>query len=124
ALADTSADDIALENDVALETEAALETDAEPAETIAPVDVESEIAADVAPDVAAEIDVAPEVACADRPVAFTLPSEPEPWNRLDSESIAELGRPNHRGQDVVVQVGNPQVLVAKFAYAFVDKDML
>ncbi len=80
------------------------------------------------PEVDAEIDITPEVevtpTCAERPVAFVPETEPEAWNRLDSQTIAALGAPNHRGQDVVVQVGNPQVLVAKFAYAFVDKDMV
>lgn len=91
--------------------------DTEPA-----LDTTPDTTPDTTSDTAPEVEVTP--ACVDRPVPFPLPTEPEPWNHLSSEAVTQLGVDNHRGQDVIVQVGNPQVLVAKFAYAFVDKDML
>jgi len=95
-------------------------------------DVAPETVADIAPETApetidttpvdtAEVEVAP--TCTQTPVAFPAPTETEAWNHLASDQTIALGGPNHRGQDVIVQVGNPQVLVAKFGYAFVDKDM-
>jgi hypothetical protein len=98
----------------------------------APQDVTPETQ-DVAPDTTAdtadtldttdtrEVETTP--ACVDRPVPFPAPTGEGVWNNLASEEVTTLGDPNHRGQDVIVQVGNPQVLVGKFAYAFVDKDM-
>ena len=34
-----------------------------------------------------------------------------------------MGAPNHRGQDVVVKPGDPQLLIGKFGYGLVDKDL-
>lgn len=75
------------------------------------------------PDTDGDADGDAPLACALRPLPFTPPSQPTPWRSLASEAITALGSANHRGQDVIVAVGEPQVLVAKFAYAFVDKDM-
>ncbi len=40
-----------------------------------------------------------------------------------SKLVTALGDARHRGQDVLVVVGNPQRLAAKFAYGQVDKDL-
>ncbi len=37
--------------------------------------------------------------------------------------VKTAGSPNHRGQDVVAAVGEPQVLIGKFAYGTTDKDI-
>lgn len=37
--------------------------------------------------------------------------------------VASAGRPSHRGRDVLVAEGEPQVLEAKLAYGVVDKDL-
>jgi hypothetical protein len=68
-----------------------------------------------------DVDTAP--TCDESPRPFVGPSEPEAWNHFGSNLTSSLGNANHRGQDVIVQVGRPQVLVAKFAYAFIDKDI-
>lgn len=68
-------------------------------------------------------DGADAVSCVDAPRPFVGPSEPTDWNQFGSRVTANLGNANHRGQDVIVQVGRPQVLIAKFAYAFIDKDI-
>lgn len=69
-----------------------------------------------------EVDVGPP--CDERPNAFVYPDEAEAWREFDvSTDVSSVDPPNHRGQDVVVQVGNPQILVAKFAYGLLDEDM-
>ncbi len=108
--------------DTALDT--APDTSIDTREAVLPeaeVEVTPEIEVEVTPEVEVEIEVAP--TCVDLPNPFVGPTEPEPWNNTGSSATTVLGGPNHRGQDVIVQVGNPQVLVAKFGYAFVDKDM-
>lgn len=132
-----------------LEVDAQLEVEVDGAETGGDVDVEvSDAELEVGPEVS---DVEPEVgpdpdtvqgevevsdvnevdgadggdttSCIDSPRPFVGPSEPTDWNRLSSRITAAIGDPNHRAQDVIVQVGRPQVLIAKFAYGFIDKDI-
>lgn len=96
-------------------------------------DAESEVGPD-ADTVEAEVDVNDAfevdgadgedvVSCVDAPRPFVGPSEPTDWDQFGSRVTVNLGNANHRGQDVIVQVGRPQVLIAKFAYAFIDKDL-
>lgn len=140
-----------LEVDAQVEVDATVETEAE-VEVETPLEVEAEVGSEVSdaesevgPDAVdadtIEVDVgdAPDgadgvdggdvtdgadvVSCVDSPRPFVGPSEPTDWNQFGSRITANLGNANHRGQDVIVQVGRPQVLVAKFAYAFIDKDI-
>jgi len=76
---------------------------------------------DTTPVDTVEVEAAP--TCVQRPVPFPAPTVTEGWNHLASDQTTALGGPNHRGQDVIIEVGQAQVLVAKFGYAFVDKDM-
>jgi hypothetical protein len=54
---------------------------------------------------------------------FVSTSAPVGWNHLGNIIVANQGAPNHRGQDVIVGEGEPQVLIAKFAYGLIDKDL-
>lgn len=66
-------------------------------------------------------------------MALSLAAPPEPpilkqpaaaWrHRRTPFLVLGSGAPNHRGQDVVVAQGAPQVLNAKFAYGLIDKDL-
>ncbi|MCC6623015.1 MAG: hypothetical protein IT385_17280 [Deltaproteobacteria bacterium] len=83
---------------------------------------------EVAPDTAdtaetvEEVEVTPP--CSERPNPFVYPDDAEAWRHYDQSSqIAALDPPNHRGQDVIIKAGEPQVLVAKFAYGLTDTDM-
>ncbi|MFO0749433.1 MAG: hypothetical protein U1F43_27760 [Myxococcota bacterium] len=119
---DTSVADSAAATDSATATDATATVDSDPPDSAEPVDT-----ADAAvPDGDADADAVEEVVppCAERPNAFVYPDEIVAWNDYDlATQIASLEPANHRGQDVVVEVGQPQLLVAKFAYSFFDKDM-
>jgi phosphatidate phosphatase PAH1 len=46
------------------------------------------------------------------------------WKHTRTEHfVVALGPAHHRGPDVVVRTGEPQVLIAKFAYGDLDKDL-
>jgi hypothetical protein len=58
------------------------------------------------------------------PRAFVPPGKAESWRHSRTGVlVVSQGSPNHRGQDVVVAQGNPQMLAAKFAYGLFDKDL-
>jgi len=89
---------------------------------VTPADTEGP---EVPPDIVDTADTA-EVTppCAERPNPFVYPDDEEMWRNVDqSSSVATLHPANQRGQDVIVKVGEPQLLVAKFAYGLTDSDM-
>lgn len=45
------------------------------------------------------------------------------WNHLASSITAAAGFPNHRGRDLLLNPGDPQWVIAKFAYGLLDKDL-
>ena len=46
------------------------------------------------------------------------------WKHKRTELfVAKLGSARHRGQDVIVRAGETQLLIAKFAYGEIDKDL-
>lgn len=58
------------------------------------------------------------------PAPFVPPGPPTGWNHTTTELFTVTqGPPNHRGQDVVAGAGEPQVLIGKFAYGLLDKDL-
>lgn len=63
-------------------------------------------------------------ACEEAPLPFPMPTSETAWLSLSSEITSNLGPANHRGQDVIVREGAPQILVGKFAYSFLDKDLI
>jgi hypothetical protein len=64
-----------------------------------------------------------EQSCAS-PRAFEPPSPPSGWKHTSTVLVTlTQGTPNHRGQDVVVAEGKPQVLIGKFAYGLLDMDL-
>jgi hypothetical protein len=116
--ADTAAEDSSVEVDVNDTTDTTPEAEVDTTDTADTTDTT---------DAADQADSAPDVdttsACTETPRPFVGPSEPQPWNHFGSRLTSSLGDANHRGQDVIVKVGGPQLLVAKLAYAFVDKDI-
>ena len=107
----------------------------EPADVVGPVeDVPEPVDAVTVQDVAVIPDAAPvldvpsppddtgEPACPPNP--FVAPGPAEGWDHTTTELfIVTQGSANHRGQDVVARVGEPQVLIGKFAYGVFDKDL-
>jgi|GEM_PF-706012 len=73
--------------------------------------------------VASDVDVVDTVTpCA--PVPFTPTGPTADWDHgIQTPITTAFGAANHRGQDVVVAAGQPQLLVGKFAYGFTDKDL-
>lgn len=63
-----------------------------------------------------------DVPCSPRPFA---PSGPKSAWRHSATALLVVtqGAPNHRGQDVIVNPGAPQLLIGKFAYGAFDKDL-
>ncbi len=59
------------------------------------------------------------------PNPFVPPYAKGEWrNSLETGVLTiPMGAPNHRGQDVIVAAGEPQRLIAKFAYGAIDKDL-
>lgn len=48
----------------------------------------------------------------------------QPWNHdIGSPLIVALGDPHHRGRDLFLNPGDPQWIIAKFAYGLTDKDL-
>lgn len=79
---------------------------------------------EVVEDVAVEVEAEVTLTCAERPNPFVYDEAPEAWREPNaSTGVSEVDPPNHRGQDVIIKAGEPQVLVAKFAYGFLDQDM-
>jgi hypothetical protein len=65
---------------------------------------------------------APPAACGDQ--TFPPPGTASGWRHARHELTERaFGPPNHRANDVVVNPGRPQRVVAKFAYGLVDKDL-
>jgi hypothetical protein len=60
-------------------------------------------------------------ACAPR--AFVPPGPTTAWKQLTTPLIVMLGTAAHRANDVIVNPGAPQLLIGKFAYGAVDKDL-
>jgi phosphatidate phosphatase PAH1 len=59
-----------------------------------------------------------------KPVPFVAPGKPAGFLRTETKLLViTQGKANHRGQDVVVAAGAPQVLIGKFAYGPFDKDL-
>ena len=57
-------------------------------------------------------------------VVFAPQGEKIKWKHKRTRLFTlKLKKANHRGQDVVVQAGHEQVLIAKFAYGHIDKDL-
>jgi phosphatidate phosphatase PAH1 len=57
-------------------------------------------------------------------IAFAPQGEKVKWKHKRTRLFTVKGKePNHRGQDVVVQAGREQILIAKFAYGRIDKDL-
>ncbi|PKN55183.1 MAG: hypothetical protein CVU56_22585 [Deltaproteobacteria bacterium HGW-Deltaproteobacteria-14] len=107
--------------DTAADTAAAADTslaDTTPADTSPPADTTP---ADTSPP--ADTAVADtSTACTANP--FTPQGPTEDWDHgIQTPITLAFGDPNHRGQDVVVKVGEPQLLIGKFAYGFIDKDL-
>jgi hypothetical protein len=65
--------------------------------------------------------------CAPIPACNTAPpaaGPAEPWNHsIASPIIVASGGPNHRGRDLFLNPGDPQWIIAKFAYGLIDKDL-
>lgn len=77
--------------------------------------------ADDTPDV--PVDTGP--ACKDQPNPWTPPTAPLPWRHADwAQNTMASGDANHRGQDVIVMKGAPQLLVGNFEYGFLDVEMV
>jgi hypothetical protein len=51
------------------------------------------------------------------------PGERDGWNHWTSAFISAVGDPNHRGRDLFLNPGDPQWVIAKFAYGITDKDL-
>ncbi|HWM86448.1 MAG TPA: hypothetical protein VNO33_11435 [Kofleriaceae bacterium] len=41
-----------------------------------------------------------------------------------SAFVSAIGQPNHRGRDLLLRPGDPQLVIAKFAYGLTDKDLV
>jgi len=52
-----------------------------------------------------------------------LDGGPQDFEHTSTSFVSALGDAHHRGQDVIVATGQPQVLIGKFAYGGVDKDL-
>ncbi|MFT3775984.1 MAG: phosphatidylinositol transfer protein [Minicystis sp.] len=65
--------------------------------------------------------------CAPIPACDTAPPDPgpaQPWTHdIASPIIVATGDPNHRGRDLYLNPGDPQWIIAKFAYGLADKDL-
>ena len=58
------------------------------------------------------------------PLPFAPPGPTADWDHPIATPITRaFGAANHRGQDVVVKLGEPQLLIGKFAYGFLDDDL-
>jgi hypothetical protein len=81
-------------------------------------------------------DAAPEVlseATADAPnacvtilacdAAAPAPGPAREWNHWSSTLVTAAGAANHRGRDLFLNPGEPQWVIAKFAYGLIDKDL-
>lgn len=67
---------------------------------------------------------APDAPACGAPTPFVPPGPPVGWKHTaTSLLVVTQGPANHRGQDVVVSPGQPQLLVGKFAYGPFDKDL-
>ncbi len=113
---DTSADSVLDEVSVDIEEAPDVFTDTTSSDTEEP-DASGEDATDAPADSVAPL-------CEESPLPFPMPTAETPWRSFSSEITTTLGPANHRGQDVIVREGQPQVLIAKFAYSFLDKDMI
>jgi hypothetical protein len=52
------------------------------------------------------------------------PFKPRMWrNFVVSPGVTLLGDANHRGRDIMVNPGEPQTIIGKFAYGLIDKDL-
>ena len=61
--------------------------------------------------------------CAE-PTPFVAPGAPAGWRHESTRLFTVTqGAANHRAQDVIVQEGEPQLIVGKFAYGVFDKDL-
>jgi len=59
-----------------------------------------------------------------KPLAFAPPKKPAGWKHTTTKLlVVTQGPANHRAQDVVAVAGAPQVLIGKFAYGPLDKDL-
>jgi hypothetical protein len=64
--------------------------------------------------------------CQPIPACDAPPPDPGPavdWNHTISVITAAAGDPNHRGRDLFLNPGDPQWVIAKFAYGLTDKDL-
>ncbi|HSN99080.1 MAG TPA: hypothetical protein VLS89_12375, partial [Candidatus Nanopelagicales bacterium] len=64
--------------------------------------------------------------CGPFPACDAAPPDPGPeldWNHVGSGITAALGSANHRGRDLFVNPGDPQWVIAKFAYGLSDDDL-
>ncbi len=57
------------------------------------------------------------------PTPFAVPFQAEGWQRVSSLAWANAAAAQHRGNDVIVAVGQPIRVAAKFAYGAADKDL-
>jgi hypothetical protein len=63
----------------------------------------------------------PFVPCPD--TGFVPDSPTQSWNHATTSLIVLEGDPNHRGIDTIVNAGQDQLLIAKFAYGVLDDDL-
>jgi len=76
-----------------------------------------------APDLLADGQLPDGPACSS-PTPFVPGGQPAGWKHTSTSLlVVTQGAANHRGQDVVVAPGQPQVLIGKFAYGVFDKDL-
>ncbi|TNF30012.1 MAG: hypothetical protein EP329_14465 [Deltaproteobacteria bacterium] len=120
--ADTAVADTATPPDTAVE-------DTTPADTaLADTEVADTAVADTATSDTADEDAPADTVEPDTTVSCDNPFVPSgptaDWDHpIQTPVTRAFGDANHRGQDVVVKVGEPQLLVGKFAYGFIDKDL-
>ena len=76
------------------------------------------------PDATSRDALARDAASCATPTPFSPPYPAVAWRHgIETPLVLALGPANHRGQDVVAPVGSSPVLIGKFAYGTVDKDL-
>jgi hypothetical protein len=64
--------------------------------------------------------------CVPPPACDAAPPDPGPavdWAHVGSYVTVAAGEANHRGRDLILSSGDPQWVLAKFAYGLIDKDL-
>lgn len=75
----------------------------------------------------AAVDAAPQAdqgAQCSEPTPFAPGGQPSDWRHTSTKLFTvNVGSANHRGQDVIAEKGSQPVLIGKFAYGIIDKDL-